>query len=60
MIRALYLENSAGNKFYFGYQTNCLITNIDGLGFTKEFTYLKYSEYYDRVDEDYPMSEIQG
>jgi hypothetical protein len=60
MIRKFYLENSSGNKFYFGYQTSTLISNITGLGFTKEFIYLKYGEYYDRVADDYPMSDIQA
>jgi len=60
MIRRLYLENTAGNRFNFDYRSGCLISALSGLGFTQEMTYLKYDTFYDRVDQTQPLSEIQA
>ena len=60
MIRQFYLENASGQKYHFDYRTGCLITNISGLGFQKEFTYLPYDQFFDRVDESFPMTDIQA
>lgn len=58
MIRRLYLVNKKGIPFYFDYRTSTLISNLSGLGFENEFTYLKFDNYYDRVDKVMPMTEI--
>ena len=60
MIRRLYLENTYGNRFYFDYRSGCLISGLSGLGFSKELTYLKYDQFYDRVDQTQPLLEIQA
>lgn len=60
MIRRLYLENTAGNRFNFDYRSGCLISALTGLGFSQELTYLKYDTFFDRVAADPPISEVQG
>jgi len=60
MIRKLYLENTSGNRFNFDYRTGCLISALSGLGFAQELTYLKYDTFYDRVEADQPLTEVQG
>lgn len=60
MIRRFYLQNLSGNRFYFDYQTGCLISNLSGLGFQKDFTYLSFDQFYDRVEETYPLTDIQA
>jgi hypothetical protein len=60
MIRRFYLQNQSGNRFYFDYRSSCLMSNLSGLGFQKDFTFLSYEQFYDRVDETYPLTEIQA
>jgi hypothetical protein len=60
MIRRFYLQNQSGNRFYFDYRSSCLISNLSGLGFQKDFTFLSYDQFYDRVDETYPLTDIQA
>lgn len=57
-MRELYLENDIGEIYYFSYRSNTLISSISGLGFTREFTYLKFNNKYSKVKEENPRSTI--
>lgn len=60
MIRKLYLENKNGVTYYFNYQSGTLISDIDGLGFEHELSYLRYQNMYERVEQTIPISEIKA
>jgi phage-related protein len=60
IIRQLYLMNNKGIPFYFDYRTHTLVSNLAGFGFTHEFTYLKFDNFYERVDKSNPLSEINA
>ena len=58
MIRKFYLENSKGQTFNFSYYSGCLLTNVSGLGFSYNVSYLKYDHIYTGVKKDEPLGEI--
>ncbi len=58
MIRKFYLENSKGQVFNFNYYNGCLLSNIAGLGFSYNVSYLKYDHIYHSVKKDEPLGEI--
>ncbi len=60
MIRRLYLENVYGTRFHFNYQSGVLISMLSGLGFSNEYTYLKYENQYDQVERVIPLTEISA
>lgn len=60
MIRKLFLMNEKGGVFNFDYTTQVLITELDGLGFRHDITYLKYGNYYNRVDKEHPLTKINA
>ena len=60
MIRKLYLQNKSGEVYYFDYRSATLISNLDGLGFEHDLTYLKYGNVYDRVDRASTLTEIKA
>lgn len=60
MIRKLYLINEKGVRFDFDYVSGVLLSNLDGLGFQHDTTYLKYGEFYDLVKREQPITKITG
>lgn len=58
MIRKFYLENAKGQQFHFKYATGILLSDIAGLGFSFDQSYLKYGHLHKKVSEDVPLSEI--
>lgn len=60
MIRKFYLINSEGIPYYFDYRQSTLITQLDGLGFENEISYLKYANFYDSIEKVYPLSQIKA
>ncbi|MDR4968160.1 MAG: hypothetical protein RG740_00940 [Acholeplasmataceae bacterium] len=60
MIRKLYLKNEKGVRFDFDYISGVLLSNLDGLGFQHDTTYLKYGAFYDLVKRDQPITKITG
>lgn len=60
MIRKLYLMNQKGLPYFFDYRTHTLMSNVSGLGFSHEITYLKFNDFYERVERNTPLSEISG
>lgn len=58
MIRKFYLENAKGQQFHFKYATGILLSDIQGLGFSFDHSYLKYGHLHKKVSEDVPLSEI--
>ena len=60
MIRKFHLENSKGQKFNFKYSTGVLLTDVQGLGFALELSYLKYNHIHKTVKKDSPLAEISG
>ncbi len=60
MIRRFYLENENGQQFHFKYHSGVLLSNVTGLGFQFNMSYLKYGHIHKTVSRDTPISEISG
>ncbi len=60
MIRKFYLENTNGQQFHFKYSTGVLLSNIEGLGFVLDLSYLKYDHIHKFVKKDLPLLEISA
>ena len=58
MIRKLYLLNEKGVSFMFDYTTQVLISELDGLGFSHDISYLKYGNFYFSVDKEHPLTKV--
>ncbi|MCF7930502.1 MAG: hypothetical protein K9L02_03215 [Acholeplasmataceae bacterium] len=58
MIRQFYLENKYGDKYYFDYHNQTLISQINGLGFALELKYLEYKNHFARSEYNIPLTEI--
>ncbi len=58
MIRKFYLENDRGEQFHFKYSKGVLLSDIAGLGFSFDLSYLKYDHVHKFVKKDLPLSEI--
>lgn len=60
MIRKFYLENSNGQRFYFKYSSGVLLSQVEGLGFALDLSYLKYDHVHQFVKRDLPLLEISA
>ena len=59
-MRRFVLENKYGVTFQFTYFNKVLFTNISGLGFSKNYTYLKYDNHFSTLKNNFELSEIRG
>lgn len=57
-MRTFYLKNEVGETFMFGYGTKVLVSDVSGLGFVKENTYLDYNNIFLKSREKNPTSDI--
>lgn len=60
MIRKFYLENTKGVIFNFNYHSGILLSDVEGLGFEFNLSYLKYGHLHKTVSRDTPLLEISG
>lgn len=60
MTRRFYLENEHGQQFHFKYHSGVLLSNVIGLGFQLNMTYLKYGHIHKTVKRETPLTEISG
>lgn len=58
-MREFYLENQNGEKYPFNYSTNTIATDIKGLGFERDLTYLQFENNYQMIKDESPRSKIQ-
>lgn len=58
MIRQFYLENKYGEKYYFNYKNQTLISQVSGLGFSLDVKYFEYSRFYSKSEYNIPLTEI--
>lgn len=58
MIRQFYIENKYGDIYYFDHQNQTLISQVSGLGYSLDFKYLEYQNYYARSEYNIPLTEI--
>lgn len=59
-MRQFYIVDEVGATFYFDYRSSTLITGIDGIGVTRENTYLDYSGTYKLANRINPRTQITG
>lgn len=52
--------NESGSIYNFDYSGHTLITALDGLGFSNDITYLKFDNYYEKVEKNIPIQEINA
>jgi len=57
-MRTFHLKNDKGEAFFFNYKSKVLISDVSGLGFVKENTYLDYDNTYSKSIEKNPTSDI--
>jgi len=58
MIRQFFIENEYGDIYNFNHKNQTIISQVSGLGFALDMTYLEYSRFYSRSDYNIPLSEI--
>jgi len=58
MIRQFFIENEYGDIYNFNHKNQTIISQVSGLGFALDMTYLEYSRFYARSDYNIPLSEI--
>jgi len=58
MRRKLYLVNEVGSTFYFDYVHNCLIENLDGLGFEFDIEYENFEADFVETKRSIPQRSI--
>ena len=58
MRRKLYLVNEVGSTFYFDYAHNCLIEELDGLGFEFDVTYSDFDAEFVETKRTIPQRAI--
>ncbi len=59
-MRKFILENKYGVKFQFTYYNKILLTNLSGLGFSKNYAYLKYDNHFRTLKNNFEITEIRG
>lgn len=59
-MRKFTLENTYGIKFQFNYYNKVLLTNVSGLGFSKNYAYLKYDNHFSTLKNNFELAEIRG
>lgn len=58
MRRKLYLVNEVGSTFYFDYVHNCIIEELDGLGFEFEIDYENFDAEFVETKRTIPQRQI--
>lgn len=58
MRRKLYLVNESGSTFYFDFQSQCAIEEIDGLGFEFDITYEDFESKFVETNRTIPQRAI--
>lgn len=59
-MRKFLLENAYGETFAFTYYNKVLLTDVNGLGFIKNYVYLKYNHHFSTLKNNFELSEIRG
>ncbi len=57
-MRSLYLEDYVGNKFYFDYRENVLLSGLSGLGVERKNSYLKYTDSFKLSNSDPNLNSV--
>ena len=58
MRRKLYLVNEVGSTFYFDYTHNCIIEELDGLGFEFDVEYSNFDANFVETKRKIPQKQI--
>lgn len=59
-MRVFLLENQYGERFHFTYFNKVLLTGVNGLGFSKNYSYLKHDIHYTTLKNNFELSEIKA